>query len=73
MVAKKEKDRDIKIEIIVNKKEFTWKSNTDIPNTIFYLQRLLYLINKDMEKIDKEIVTNQKEKIMEEPAQETGE
>lgn len=40
--------QDIKIEITVKPDKIEWKTNIDNMDLIFYLQRIIYFINKEM-------------------------
>jgi len=54
MFKKKQKPKfhNIKIKITVSKDKISWKANIDNMDLIFYLQRVIYFINREMDKTE---------------------
>ena len=48
-----EKQENIKISIEVKPNEIVWSSNADIMATVYYLDRVKYLMHKKTDGLDK--------------------
>ena len=47
----KTKWKDIKIEIVVTKDKISWTANIDSVALIFYLTRVIYFVNKELDEV----------------------